>query len=139
MEADFLDLLLDDAGVAAIVGNRISPNQAQPGEELPRIVYTMPGRFDVTSNGGLDGLTRVKVLLELQAADRFDIEPMHLAVRSCLAGFKGNKGSTTFGAILPAGAADVNKPIERRPGPPTSGQTVALFRRMLWFDVWVNE
>lgn len=83
--------LVDDAGVAALVGERIYREEAPEGEPLPLIVY------GVRVNNPADGnapMWDVTVECHCWAADDDEAEALAAAADTVLAGFTGHSNGT---------------------------------------------
>lgn len=134
--AGVVDLLKNDAGVAAIIGDRAYPVQLPDAATFPACVVTKAsgqGNYDL---GGDVGLEDCRVQIDCYSADGYAAAvKLKKAVRDLLSGYQGSAGSGGPCAIQGAfciNDLDLTDPATERAGP-------RLRRRMLEFRIWNTE
>lgn len=91
IEAKMVDILLADAGVAAIVGTRIDPVVVRKMTEFPSLIYRrLPGGERTYSLAGRGGMTTVAVALYGWATDYATARSLADAVRDALDAYTSN-------------------------------------------------
>ncbi len=86
--------LAADAGVSALVGDRIYPTLAPQEAELPYLVYQRVSGPRVRSHGGPSGLAHPRFQITGAAETYPSLRAVMNAVRAALDGFKGTMGGT---------------------------------------------
>lgn len=85
IEAKMVDILLADAGVAAIVGTRIDPVVVRQTTSFPSVIYRrLPGGERTYSLAGRGGMTTVTVALYGWATDYATARSLANAIRDAL-------------------------------------------------------
>lgn len=87
--------LLDNAAVAALVGDRIYPLVIPQGESLPAITYSIVATDEDTQEGDADTLARARVQLDCWATTHKQANDLARAVRLALPTTTGAIGSGT--------------------------------------------
>jgi len=87
--------LLDNAAVAAIVGDRIYPLTIPQGEPLPVITYRVVATDEDNQEGDADTLARARVQLDCWAMTHKQANDLARAVRLALPTTTGALGSGT--------------------------------------------
>lgn len=93
MEWGLAQFLLADAGVAALVGDRIEPGMFSPGLALPAIKYLDWSTTRQQTHDGPSGAAVGRVQLDCWAADYKTAKLVARAVRLALDGYQGIFGS----------------------------------------------
>lgn len=88
-----IDELENDAGVAAIVSDRISANQANQGAALPYIVVDRIGNDHFHNATSASGMASPTFQVTCWETEQGKNETLATAVREALDGFKGTMGS----------------------------------------------
>ena len=114
--------LANNAGVAALVGQRIYPEEAPDEADLPLIVY------GVQANEQIDGsarLIRSTVTVNTYAATDTAAEAVAAAIRTALEDYNGTDSGATLRAL------HLDQYAELR------DQEVALWGRLMTFVGWI--
>lgn len=82
-------LLSNDAGVRALVGNRIYPLVAPQDREKPLLVYQTVSTARGYEQDGADGLVRQRVQITVVAESVETARTTAQALRNCLSGYQG--------------------------------------------------
>jgi hypothetical protein len=124
---DFTTYLKANAGLVAIVGTRVYPQNLPQKATLPAVVYKQISGIRPQSMEGADGLNNGRYEFECNALDYLTVKRLSQAVRQALSDFSGVTGSTAvFNASLLA---------ER-----DSFDSITLtFRCSLDFQIWHSE
>lgn len=131
----FINLMLEDTAITAIVGDRIYPRMLPDAAKFPAIVVTKAtgvGSYDLQGDVGLEA-ARVQVDVYDTAAGK--VIALRTLVRRLFSGFKGGTASGSPCAIASSfciNDLDLSDPSTERAGP-------RLKRRMLEFNVWNRE
>lgn len=127
METDFIDLLLGNSPLTALVSTRIHWNELPQGTTSPAIVmYRIDGVPDYHMSGP-SGLVASRVQIDIRAEKPLSAVGVRDALETLLSGYTGTQGSTEFVGIF--------KQSERsRPDRP--GQTKTYHLISSDFDVW---
>ena len=126
-------VLANDAGVAALVGARISPMRADLNETLPFVVYAREATDPWQATDGFTGMTVGSYSFECYAATEAEVVALHKAVRLAF----DNLSTTTVGgetveqATWIGGSNDV---VERG-----AGSAEPVYLATLDFDVFIRE
>ena len=118
VESDLVALLRADAGVAALVSDRIWPNRMPDDAQLPGIVYLVTSTVDDVALGAVHQTVRT-VRYDCWAG-RYETA---LAVAAAVAAALTLKSTATIDRILPAGGFDAYD------------TDAGLWRRSVAFDV----
>jgi hypothetical protein len=130
MEADFIDLLLTNGGVAAIVGDRVWPVSRPQGSPLPDIIVTRITGGPEYADDGEVGLERTRIQVDMYAVNYTQVYALQAAVRATLSAFSGVHGSTDLSYITLE-----DQRSERGPG---DNAAEYLFRISCDYIVWVR-
>lgn len=125
-------LLLSDAAVASAVGQRIYPQVATQGANLPRIVYQAIGDQSARGLSGPLGQTRSRYQIRIDAADPDSLRELGDRIKTILDGFAGQIADRHFDSIEHVDGSD-------RTEPPKSGERNPAFVRWLDFYLWHEE
>lgn len=131
-----IGILLADAGVAAIYGDRVFPRMIPDGQTFPAVVVTKIGGGGNYTNDGDTGLEEAQIQVDLYHDDgTAKLIDGRNKVRRLLSGFKGGLESGSPCAIdscFCMNDVDLSEPSRERTGP-------RLKRRMLQFRIWNRE
>lgn len=137
MEEALHALLTADAGVAAIVGARVTPYERLQGGALPALTYArISGRRDYAHDGPT-GFSESRVQLDAwadPAADASAYGTAKAAARAAVAavsGYRGTVGPTRIGGIFVEAERDLRGD--------TAGDTQRLARVSLDLTIWHTE
>ncbi len=84
--------LTNDAGVSALVGNRVYPLMAPQDAALPHLVYQRISSPRLRSHGGPSGLAHPRFQITATAGSYSAARSLANAVRASLDGFRGTMG-----------------------------------------------
>ena len=105
IEAKMVDILLADAGVAAIVGTRIFPVVIRQTVAFPSVTYRrLPGGERTYSLSGRAGMTTVSVALYAWALDYATARNLADQVRDALDAYTSNTSTNIQVATVTDGA-----------------------------------
>jgi hypothetical protein len=97
MRADFIALLRDAAGVAAIVpANAIGMEQVVQGTVYPAIVCSVVSGSEGVTHDGPEGLTMARMQVDCYALDYGQADAIATAVKTALNGHRGGR----FGGVF---------------------------------------
>ena len=99
-ESCVVQMLRDNAPIAALVNSRISPHIDAQGEAMPRIAYSRVSGEHEQSHRGSSGLCRCVLQLSFFAATYAVAKQLGELARKVLQGYHGTVGTVTVGAIL---------------------------------------
>lgn len=102
--------LYNDAGVSALVGNRISPEWRREGTALPAIVYSVDSRSPVRTLTGTTSLAEFSVSIDCIATSMSGARELAAAVADIL---NDNTGYATFEGTLLRWSGTDGEDVER--------------------------
>lgn len=102
--------LSNDAGVAALVSNRISPEWRREGTALPAIVYSVDSRTPVRTLTGTTDLAEFSVSIDCIATSMSGARQLAAAVADIL---NDNTGYATFDGTLLRWSGTDGEDVER--------------------------
>jgi len=129
MIADFLNLLLSDPEVSALVGDRITPGKLAQGGDYPAIVVSTAGGISGQTSAGRSGLVEARLQVSYYGESHLDAHTVSAAAIDLLDGYRGTSGATQFDSISRVGTRDFLDPALASPGD-------GLFRIDHDFIVW---
>lgn len=101
LEADLWTLLTNDAGIAALIDERLYPLLIPQDLDTPALAYQVISAPGIYSHETGDvGLVRARVQITAQAATYDLLHALLYAVRAAVTGYRGTVGSTHFQAIF---------------------------------------
>jgi len=119
--------LLADAGVTALVVDRVYSDVLTQGATLPAIVLTLVGGVSIYSTTGLSGLASPKVQVDVYAANPAGRHALADLVRLRLAGYSGPIGAGVAQGIFLDSTRDLYEDAPKS------------YRRSFDFTVWNEE
>lgn len=123
LEEELHAYLLANAGLSALVGNRIYPSGPQQHEQTPYITYWTVSRDSVHHAGGVSDLYGPRVQFDIWSPEKLQVLRVEQALRQALDG-------RSFGRIQGAFARNAIDLFEDAP---------ALYRRSVDFHIWHSE
>jgi hypothetical protein len=130
-----VQLLMEDAQVAALVADRIYPSRMPDAVSFPALVVTKAGGVGSYTLQGDAGIEQGRVQVDCYATNESAVIALRGAVRGLLSGFKGGTASGSPCAIASSfciNDLDLSDTSTERAGP-------RLKRRMLEFSIWNRE
>lgn len=130
-----INLLLEQAAITEIVGQRVYPRFAPDGATFPLIVVSKAsgvGQYDMAGDAGIEA---ARVQVDCYDLGYAKVLALRGAVRRLLSGYKGGLRSGDPCAIDSSfciNDLDLSDPTTERAGP-------RLKRRMLEFNIWNRE
>lgn len=116
MEEAFTALILGDAAVAALVGNRVHwRRQPEKQNDFPYINLSLVDEQTGYELEGEDGLTRRIIQVDCWGEKYLDAVNVKRAVRSLLSGYAGTSGAVKFNGIFVGGARDLDGDLPSGP------------------------
>lgn len=100
MEGAFIDLLLTDAAIAAVVETRVYPLRRPQGSALPAIVSTRISGQPLYVDEGEAGLQNARVQVDSWAATYTQAKDLAQLVRARLSAFSGVHDGIDFSYIM---------------------------------------
>jgi len=100
MERALVEILEDDAPVSAIVSDRIYPNVAPQGKQVPYIVYSRINTEPSDTKSGTSKLDRVAVDLDFFGNNYKTLRDLADKSRTALDRFSGTKQSQVIDKIV---------------------------------------
>ena len=91
--------LKDDAGILAIVGDKVYPVVAGPDDSLPYITYQLISRQHEHDLGAASGLARTRIQVNCWESTAALAETLADTVRDSLDGFRGTMGTVNTEAV----------------------------------------
>ncbi len=132
MEKDLIGLLLANAPIVAIVGDRVTPLARTQGAALPAIVVQRIGNGPEYADDGEVGIESARVQIDCWAETYGAAKDLSGAVRDALSALADViQGSTTFLYIVLEEERDLREPGGNAPE--------YLFRVSMDFLVWSNS
>lgn len=130
MEAAFIALLLADAPIAAIVGDRVYPGRRLQGSAFPSIVSTRISGQPLYVDEGRAGLLNARMQVDCWAQTYTDAKTLARAVDTLLSAFSGVFAGVNFSYIMLDEERDLNES--------GANQSEYLYRVAMDFIVWVR-
>lgn len=124
IEQALFEILKNAAGVAAIVGERITPNIATQGAPFPCIVYSLVNAQRQQTLCRTTGLVRGTYQIDCDAAKYITASQLAAAVRAALIDFSGTVSGTRVNRIFLDTEADLADP---EPGLHRVSQTFVIW------------
>lgn len=100
MQADFIQLLLTDATIAATVSDRVWPHSRPQGAALPAITCTRVSGQPGYDDDGEIGLEDARIQVDCWGVTYTAAKLLSEAVRNRLSAFSGVQGATDFSYIM---------------------------------------
>ena len=133
MEKAIVNILINDSGVTALVGQRIRPILEHQEQALPFVTYQVIDTDHVETMDGAAGLAMGSIQINAFSATYSEAASIIEAVRVALEGKKGTYNSVVVGGIINAsGPRDV-------PQAPTAAKETIVYGKSMDFDVWFTE
>lgn len=131
MEEALIAYLKANAGVAAVVGTRVTAGERKQGGDLPAIVFHLIGSDPHYADQGTTGLVDSLIQFDCWGETYADAKRAARAVKAALQDFEGTTGGVEFQAVF----------LENEQDFPPSGnnQSEYLHRTKLDFNPWHNE
>lgn len=129
------ELLLEQAPIVAIVGDRVYPVTWPDAPEFPLIILQRVTGVGETDMLGEAGIESVRLQVDVYSDRGYsDCEALALLVRRLLHGFQGGPASAPCAINRSACINDADQPV-----PETERAGPRLRRRMLEFSIWNRE
>lgn len=109
MEAALIDLLLTDAAITTLVGDRIYPQRRAQGSAFPSIVSTRVSGQPLYDDDGEVGLQNARVQVDSYAENYSDAKDLSQLVRARLSAFRGVQSGINFSYIMLDEERDLNE------------------------------
>lgn len=100
MEEQLIALLLGDAMLSGLVGNRIFWMKMEPNGSLPRIVLNVISDSADYNMNGVSGLRSSRVQIDCYGETYASAKSVSRAVDGVLSGYKGTSGAIKFDGIF---------------------------------------
>lgn len=128
MEEALIAYLLADAGVTAVVGDRVTPGQRQQGGDLPAAVVHLIGADTQYDDAGTTGLVSSLIQVDCWGDTYAAAKQAARAIKTALKNFDGTTGGVDFQAVF----------LEREQdfAPSGGGQAEYPHRTTLDFNPW---
>lgn len=110
-EGAIVAMLIANAGVGAIVGNRISTATGASKNAYPKMYYERIGTTKEYSNDGVLNTRQARIYLYASADDLIVARAAAAAAESVLDGFSGTASGISFGCIRVTDFSDDQMPI----------------------------
>lgn len=130
MEAAFIALLLADAPIAALAGDRVYPGRRPQGSTFPSIVCTRISGQPLYVDEGRAGLLDARMQVDCWAQTYTEAKTLARAVDTLLSAFSGVFAGVNFSYIMLDLENDLNES--------GANQSEYLFRVSMDFIVWVR-
>lgn len=128
MEEALRSLIVGNAGVAALVGNRVYWGQAPQSVNADFInLYVVSGLREYTM-AGVDGLRATRVQVDCWSSKYSTAKQLSRAVATAISGYKGTPTGATFQGVFIDTERDFNGP--------DVGETVTRFRTSFDLEIW---
>ncbi|MFZ4773935.1 MAG: DUF3168 domain-containing protein [Terrimicrobiaceae bacterium] len=108
-------LLLSDATVATLVGNRVYPNVAPQTAPAPWIVYQRIDDNPIHSHGGRSYLSKTRMQLTMQGNSYEQLYRLVNAVKGRLDAYRGTINGLTVGSCFVENTLDDYDPTALKP------------------------
>lgn len=131
MEESVIARLLADAAVAALASVHVYPGARPQGSPLPALVVNKISGAPVYDDQGEAGLFSARVQVDSWGDTYTAAKQLARAVKTCLSGFVGTQGATSFRNVLVDAERDL-----RETG---SNEAQYEFRTSVDFIVWFRE
>lgn len=129
------ELLLEQAPIVAIVGDRVYPVTWPDAPEFPLIILQRATGLGETDMQGEAGIESVRLQVDVYSDRGYsECETLALLVRRLLHGMKGGPISAPCAIDRSACINDADQPV-----PETERAGPRLRRRMLEFSIWNRE
>ena len=132
-EKAILNILTNDAGVTALVGQRVRPIIEHQKQALPYVTYQAIATDHVETMDGSAGLAMRSLQINCYSSTALEAEAIIEAVRVALQGKKGTYNGVVVGGIINAdGPRDL-------PQSPNAAKETMVYAKSVDFDVWFTE
>jgi hypothetical protein len=131
LKAALYSYLTSQAGLTALVGNRIYPDLAPPNAVRPYIVYGIISSEHVRNMLGASGFCSRRVQFDIYGSSAISCESVFTALAAALEAKRGNIGSGSL-AVLSSGIESERDNVV----PPTDGSQVGKHRRTVDYLIW---
>ncbi len=135
LQTAFRTLLSADAAVAALVGDRIRPDQLGEADTLPAIIVEIASATPATDLNGAGDTGQAVVDVVCIGTTRAAATAVEQAVRSALNGYRGTAAGHTLAPITYDGTTFDVEPADD--GSDQDGDD--WFLNVVRFDVWVQH
>ena len=119
--------LTGNAGVSALVSDRVGPAPLPQDSEQPAVTYQIISRTAQYTHRGPAGLTRPRIQVDCWSTTYSESQQLAEQVRLALSGFRGQMGDVSVSGLFQEGAIDLHEPEAN------------LFRVSMDFLGWVAE
>ena len=100
MEEAVISLLLDDAGVAALVSTRVYPGSRVQGSALPAVVINRVSGAPVYTDDGESGLSQARLQVDCWGTTYSSAKGVARAVKAVLSAYNGAVDDAVFQNVL---------------------------------------
>ncbi len=105
------DYLVNNAGVAALVGTRIYPSVSPTSAMMPRITYQLISANHSECVGGSAGLCEYKIQLSAWGYSDLSTDATAEAIRQALQGYSGTTGGVLiYSALMDSEITNIEDP-----------------------------
>lgn len=92
IEDAFVEIVTDDAAIAAMIGDRIGPRPMPAGTAYPFITYSTISGKENNHQGGAGKLIDERFQFDIYDPDFDTVRDLRKKLRDCLNGYRGDKG-----------------------------------------------
>lgn len=130
MHQSLTSLLLANATLTSLIGDRLTWKVMQPTAELPRVVLHTISSVSDYKMSSATGLVTTRIQVDCLGKTYASAQSVSSAVMACLSGYRGISGTTTFEGIFHENTRDA---FEEDDTPSE------LFGVSLDFTIWHKE
>lgn len=131
LETAVIRRLLQDSGVSALVGTRVTPGRRDQADTLPALCVTWVSGAPEYSDDAESGLASARIEIDCWAKTYGGAKDLAAAVKTSLSGFRGTTNSVTMQNVLLDAERDLNEG--------GSSQETYPFRTNLDFIFWYEN
>lgn len=124
LEESLVDILTGDAGLSALVGNRVQPAPLPQASALPALTYQRISHRPVHTHSGAVGLRQVRIQFDIWASTALSAQGVGQALHAALDHYRG----TVAGVRIDAALSD-NEMMD------TDAEST-YYRRMVDYLIW---
>lgn len=129
------DHLGDETDITDVVSDRIYPDVAPEGADLPYITVNVVSTFHSHHMTAASGLAQARVQIDCWTTSSTGRETLSEAVREALDGYRGGSMGDDSLDVRSVHLEDDAQTYE----PPTTGSDVGVFRQRMDFMIWYAE